>query len=692
MTTSKLLRLRRVLGKPPRYIAQRAASELRTQVERIRGPRRASQFDVPSLLMATDASGLDELWERLATQPYLAHTSRVSPDLYEQLCPGDAQRIFNAAEAVLNHEVNLLGSGPVQLGNQIEWNRDYKSGHGWPNAYFRDIDYINPNRPSDVKFAWEVSRLQWAIPAGQAFLFSGDEKYAASVRELLEQWMVANPYGYGVNWACTMEVALRIFSWTWFFRVFANSESWRDRDFRSSFLCSLFLHADFTERHIERADINGNHYMADAAGLLVAGLFFGSGRQPGRWSEEGWRMLTEELSSQVYPDGVDFEVSTAYHRLVMELLLLCAIYRKRKELEVPTYCLQCLSRMARFVVAYLRLDGSSPLWGDADDARVLPFGGQNITDHRYLPGLIAAEFDCSIAPYVSGPRHEAFWICGPDVAESVPAACRPQVLPDSSAFKDGGVYIMRNEVDHVFIDCGPVGLAGRGGHGHNDCLGFEATLNGTLLISDCGAYVYTASFNDRNFFRSTSCHNTPFIDSAEINRFMEWTNLWMLGYDAIPEVRHWSAAVERDEFWGVHFGYQKLSASVVPHRRIVLEHASHSLMIRDWFEGSGSHFIEIPLHLDLEVDAEHLEPGLLCVCAKGNRFQVRWDDVRAWQLQIEAARISPSYGVAHVSKKLVWRRSGPLLPLEIVISPELPYQLISSQLRANSDQSSTTAN
>ncbi len=35
---------------------------------------------------------------------------------------------------------------------------------------------------------------------------------------------------------------------------------------------------------------------------------------------------------------------------------------------------------------------------------------------------------------------------------------------------------MRNNVDHVFIDCGPLGLAGRGGHGHNDCLAFEAVL------------------------------------------------------------------------------------------------------------------------------------------------------------------------------------------------------------------------
>ena len=32
--------------------------------------------------------------------------------------------------------------------------------------------------------------------------------------------------------------------------------------------------------------------------------------------------------------------------------------------------------------------------------------------------------------------------------------------------------------DHVLIDAGPVGMAGRGGHGHNDCLAFDAMLDG----------------------------------------------------------------------------------------------------------------------------------------------------------------------------------------------------------------------
>ncbi len=138
---------------------------------------------------------------------------------------------------------------------------------------------------------------------------SGDERYALAVEEVLEDWMASNPYAHSVNWACTMEVAMRILSWTWFFHVFCGSAAWADEPFRARFLRTLFLHGEFTERYLEQSDINGNHFTADAAALVFAGLFFGQGAAPRRWSEAGWRHLCRELPRQVLADGVDFEAS-----------------------------------------------------------------------------------------------------------------------------------------------------------------------------------------------------------------------------------------------------------------------------------------------------------------------------------------------------------------------------------------------
>ena len=223
----------------------------------------------------------------------------------------------------------------MDLGDVIDWHKDYKVNFYGLAAYHRNIDYMNPGLPSDVKFPWEVSRMQWLIPAGQAYLLTGDERYAAAVRSILEHWIQTNPYSYGVNWVCTMDVALRIISWTWFFRVFAASKSWSDFGFREDFLRTLFLHALFTEKHLEKSDINGNHYISDAAGLVFAGLFFGQGVDAKRWLDLGWQILCSELPRQVFEDGVDFEGSVPYHRLVSELFLLPAIYRQSAGLATP---------------------------------------------------------------------------------------------------------------------------------------------------------------------------------------------------------------------------------------------------------------------------------------------------------------------------------------------------------------------
>ena len=309
------------------------------------------------------------------------------------------------------------------------------------------------------------------------------------------------------------------------------------------------------------------------------------------------------------PDGVDFEASVAYHRLVAELFLLPALYRRACGLDVPAEYRERLVAMARFTAAYARPDGGTPLWGDADDARALPLGSQALTDHRYLPGLVGAAFDVpELRDASAGSRSEAFWLLGPAAAAALPEAATPPRPPRSRAFPDGGFYVLRNEADHVFVDCGPVGLAGRGGHGHNDCLSFEAALDGVHLVTDCGAFVYTASFAERNRFRSTAFHNTPCVDGAEMNR-LQPDLLWSLEYDARPVVRRFETGTETDIFCGAHAGYGRLPAPVTPVRTIVLDHRSHALTITDAFEGAGRHRIEIPLHLAPGVTASEEGAG-----------------------------------------------------------------------------------
>jgi hypothetical protein len=306
--------------------------------------------------------------------------------------------------------------------------------------------------------------------------------------------------------------------------------------------------------------------------------------------------------------------------------------------------------MARFTEAYTGPDGLAPLWGDADDGRALPLGGQHANDHRSFPALVA-----ELAGR-SGPGNaEAAWLVGPAaVADAEPRR-------ESAAFRDGGVFVLRGGGDHVVVDCGPVGLAGRGGHGHNDCLSFEATLDGTKLVTDCGSYVYTASPAWRNRFRATAAHNTPRVDGAEQNRIP--ASLWSLHEDARPELRSW----EPRRFQGAHSGYRRLPQPMTPVRTIELDCERHRLVVLDEFEGDGEHEVEIPLQLAPGVTAVEASPGVVTLSPG---FILSWEALADWTLAIGTGWVSPSYGVKVEAPRLMWTRQGPLRPLRVEIAPE----------------------
>jgi uncharacterized heparinase superfamily protein len=661
-------RLRRALTLPPGVVVRRLGRELREEFDRFTVPARLRRFEASTLLAATACGSLPELWERLLTRPYPFWAAPLEPRTLEQLAgAGERARILAAAERAARHEVDLLGSGPIVLGAHIDWQRDFKTGLSFPPAYFRDIDYMRLDEPCDVKVPWELSRLQWLIPAGQAWLLTGDERYAALCREVLEQWIAANPCALSVNWACTMEAALRLFSFSWLLRACGRSRAWADAGFQARFLRCLYLHGEFTERYIERASINGNHFTADAAALVFAGLLFGEGAAPRRWAERGWQELGAEITRQVFPDGVDFEASVPYHRLVQELFLYPAWYRRVAGLDVPPAYAERLRAMARYTAAYSRGDGSSPIWGDNDDGRALPFGGQPNNDHRYLVQAAATFFDdATLGASVGGDHSELLWLAGPQALAARAAAVAAARPPPSTAFRDGGFFIMRNAVDHVFIDCGPLGLAGRGGHGHNDLLSFEATLASTLLISDSGSFHYTGSALERDRFRSTAYHNTPQVDDEEINRFRGPGLLWDLHNDARFELRAWQTGAQCDEFRGAHDGYARLSDPVEVERRIVLEHDTHRLTVTDRIRGAARHQLSVRYHLAPGVEVERVGPAELKLTAGGKRFSMRWSGGDGWSVRVEPGRTAPAYGTA-VPRLAVVLECAVALPCELQV-------------------------
>jgi hypothetical protein len=192
-------------------------------------------------------------------------------------------------------------------------------------------------------------------------------------------------------------------------------------------------------------------------------------------------------------------------------------------------------------------------------------------------------------------------------------------------------------------------------------------LDGRHLVSDCGSFVYTRSFEERNRFRSTACHNTPVVDGEEINR-LDPALLWQLTYDARPDVRGFEAGPLFDRFTGAHAGYQRLASPVTPVRTITLHHATHTLEVSDRFEGSGRHRVEVPFHLAPGVAAARGTDGTSPI-GRGSEVHPDGQAADAWALEVGAGRVSPRYGVAVPVVRLLFVREGELMPLNVRMAP-----------------------
>jgi hypothetical protein len=391
---------------------------------------------------------------------------------------------------------------------------------------------------------------------------------------------------------------------------------------------------------------------------VFLGCFFRRARSAKSWLALGRTIVEQEILEQTTPDGVDFEHATAYHRLVLEAFLTSYELLRRHGQDVASPCWRRLERMCEFVQAYTKPDGLAPLVGDADDGRVQRLGTQPMTDHRYLLSHAAVLF-CRGDFKSSAGRcwEETFWLLGTDAPERF-RALPAEPPPGSAAFPDGGFYVLRTSEAHLIVDCGEVGMRGRGGHGHNDILSFELFLNGFNVITDCGAYLYTASREWRNLFRSTAFHNTLQVDDEELNRFVGPDALWQLQYDARPAGAAIQLGEHVDGFRGGHSGYTRLAAPVSHAREWLVDKHVPRVLVRDRLEGEGTHALVWRFHLDPEVAPE--VDGCDVRLTRGGKtvWLLPDETAAAFPFSVEAGWVSPSYGVKVPTNVLVWRATA----------------------------------
>jgi hypothetical protein len=559
--------------------------------------------------------------------------------------PAAREDAVERGEAAIRHEFSLLGSGPVRLGDEIDWLCDFKTGKRWVRQFYADIDYMNRGEPSDVKVPWELSRSHHLVDLARAFLLTNDRRYVREASAQLESWLDSNPFGCSVNWCCTMDVAIRAVNWIWCLSIVGP---FLEEGVLAPVVASLYQHGVFIRANLERGDVNGNHYISDAVGLVALGCLFRRWRLGREWLARGSRILVEEIAEQVYPDGVDHEMSVPYHRLVAEIFLTGFLLMRQAGQEPPASCWERLRKMGQFAIAYTRPDGSVPVWGDADDGRLQRFGHSPVNDHRHLLSTMAILFnDGDLRPGRDYAHEDTLWLLGPSALDGSHELLPISTPPPVWHFPHGGFAVLRAPEAHLFFDAGPVGLRGRGGHGHNDALSFELWWHGAPLIVDPGSHVYTADPPSRNRFRSTAAHNSPMLGEHEMAELGDDRNLWSIADHAQAVMDEVGVDGPIRYAAGHHVGYTRIVKGAIVRRRIELD--EETCQVVDDVPATPGWHVNFTLHPSARVS--NVSSPERAVIARGDHDFVL-TVVGADRIEAVPSLVSPSYGVVERAEGL----------------------------------------
>ena len=567
------------------------------------------------------------------------------------------EEVLSDAQDVLGNIFEAFGSAKIQLGNSINWQKDYRSGKEWPMKRLSAAELLDVDNPSDVKIPWEINRFHQVWWLGKAYWATHNEEYARKFGELVDDWIRKNPAGIGPNWSIAMEVAIRACNWIAGYYFFCDSTS-LSPEFWQRFLRNLFIHGRYIEHHLEYAKRNGNHLLSDVVGLLFIGIFFRSAPFGEQWTTFSVAALQEEMETQVYADGVNYEKSTGYHRLVLELFYTATILCQHNKIPLRDAFMKRLEKMFDFTLAYTRPDGSAPVIGDADDARLFQFTAlEDFNDHRHALSVGALLFNRGdFRASAGGFAQDSLWLFGGEGFERHQKLEAGPPTTASRRFPDGGFYVMSGSDSHLFIDAGDIGMKGRGGHGHNDTFGFELWCDGNAFIVDSGTYTYSADVKLRNEFRSTAAHNILMIDGKELADF---TGLWSIRADETqPRVIRWLAEGNRSILEAEHSAYRAMPSRIIHRRQFELVHSPLSLIITDTVKGTGSHLIESFLHFAPRVIVEIEGPQNAIARNENGRYII---SVSAGQISLHDTSYSRSYGVRERNKalKVTWNTMLP---------------------------------
>lgn len=435
--------------------------------------------------------------------------------------------------------------------NQV-WHRAPDTGRLWPRTFFGSIPYRPGNPYGDVRLIWEPSRLQQLAELAHFAAERPEETRRRAVGMIEAQflsWIEMNPRLSGVHYISTMECALRLLSVCHALDLVRGQLECPQRIWPA--LVELVeSHAKLIEKRLSLHSSAGNHTLAEAAGLVYAGILFPEMPRAGQWRATGCSLLEKEADRQVLSDGGGAEQAFGYLRFAIDLFgLVVRLLEHRKE-PVPGALREVNGQGRRFLNGMADHTGRVPPVGDSDDGNALS------------PNL-------------------RLWFL------------RRESQDGFTSCDKAGYSVMRSDRSLVLFDHGALGMPPLCGHGHADALSILLRIGKRDFLIDPGTFSY-ADPTWRSYFRGTAAHNTVTVDGQD-QAVQETPFSWSYSFQA-RRARHQNMQDGGARLLAFHTGYKRLG---VTHWRGLLFRPPGYWLIWDILTGGGKHRLDLHWHLGL---------------------------------------------------------------------------------------------
>jgi len=469
--------------------------------------------------------------------------------------------------------------------------------------------FINITNQVELSNAWNNKELQqlWRYNLHYfeylyrlAYEYSTKDnknQYYDKYKFFITNWIDNNPFAYGDGWH-PYTISLRMTNWISTYQIFKDRII-SDVDFYKSFKESIYLQYKYLQSNIEK-DVLGNHYFENIKALIAGSVFFEDTKVKEKFKKE----LLDQLKEQILEDGMHFELSPMYHKIILEDLIKVSYWLKDE--EIYTDLITYIQKMIDVTYSFENNFGKTPAFNDSADG-------------------VSKDFRCLLE------------VCNRYFKLS------PQSNSNTSLDKSG-FYIIEDKDKKLIFDTGNICPSYLPAHGHCDALSFELSTNRLPFIVNSGTYKYESG-EWRDFFRSTKAHNTVSVSSQEQSQF--WGSFRVA--KRIKKVRRKQFIYKNIHFYaGTYVSY-----TGAKHKRFIGNLDKNAMIILDCVNAGSKDNIQSYLHF---VPETSIEINNNIVCAVKCNESLRLTPIGIRQINLEQSWYSEQFNVKEENKLIVFEK------------------------------------